>query len=73
MLQESAELQEQVAELANCARTINEQDAEISLLATQTCQLLITLSPSHDARERPRIYQARIRQAIRSCGGASFD
>src|SRR5579875_1930468 len=38
MLQESAEAQEQVAELANYARVINEQDAEISLLASQTCQ-----------------------------------
>jgi HD-GYP domain-containing protein (c-di-GMP phosphodiesterase class II) len=40
MLQENAESQEQVAELANYARAINEQDAEISLLATQTCQAI---------------------------------
>jgi HD-GYP domain-containing protein (c-di-GMP phosphodiesterase class II) len=40
MLQENAESQEQVAELASYARAINEQEAEISLLAAQTCQAI---------------------------------
>jgi HD-GYP domain-containing protein (c-di-GMP phosphodiesterase class II) len=40
MLQESAEAQDQVAELAHYARAINDQEAEISLLASQTCQTI---------------------------------